>query len=92
MAVGSSLEKTPAGKGSPLSLPAQPEGPRLGEDQPSAPRGPEDGGLDMVGPRSVSEHPTLKQDSPVTMVRGGGGVGEEKGEMRGREGERRKER
>ncbi|XP_041859245.1 ubiquitin carboxyl-terminal hydrolase 19 isoform X2 [Melanotaenia boesemani] len=61
------------------SLPAKEEPPRVGEDTPKAPkaspRGVEDGGLDTVAPRTVSEHvaitkpePTVTMPKPTCMV------------------------
>lgn len=50
------------------SLPAKQEPPRVGEETPKAPKVPprvEDGGLDSVAPRTVSEHVAIAKTEPV---------------------------
>ncbi|KAM4562781.1 ubiquitin carboxyl-terminal hydrolase 19 isoform 1-T1 [Odontesthes bonariensis] len=72
------MEKSQPGS-SQHSLPTKEEPPRVGEDTPKAPkaspRGVEDGGLDTVAPRTVSEHvaitkpePTVTTPKPTCMV------------------------
>uniref|UniRef100_UPI0037E903F6 ubiquitin carboxyl-terminal hydrolase 19 isoform X4 n=1 Tax=Semicossyphus pulcher TaxID=241346 RepID=UPI0037E903F6 len=71
------LEKSQPGS-SQHSLPAKEEPPRVGEEKPKAPKASprvEDGGLDAVAPRSVSEHvsitkpePTVTTPKPTCMV------------------------
>ncbi|XP_069564463.1 ubiquitin carboxyl-terminal hydrolase 19 isoform X2 [Brachyistius frenatus] len=71
------MEKSQPGS-SQHSLPAKEEPPRVGEEKPKTPKGSprvEDGGLDTVGPRSVSEHvaitkpePTVTTPKPTCMV------------------------
>lgn len=74
MAVPSSpacMEKSQPGS-SQHSLPAKQEPPRVGEEKPKAPKASsrlEDGGLDTVAPRSVSEHVAITKPEPtVTAV------------------------
>lgn len=64
----SSLDKSQPGS-SQHTLPAKEE-PRAGEEKPKTPRTSEEGGLDAVAPRTVSEHVPIKQESAVTAVRG----------------------
>ncbi|CAK6955163.1 ubiquitin carboxyl-terminal hydrolase 19 isoform X2 [Scomber scombrus] len=50
------------------SLPAKDEPPRVGEEKPKAPKTSprvEDGGLDTVGPRTVSEHVAITKSEPA---------------------------
>lgn len=58
--------------GSSHSLPAKEEPPRVGEEKPKAPKAAprvEDGGLDTVAPRAVSEHVAITKPEPaVTAV------------------------
>ncbi|XP_026187907.1 ubiquitin carboxyl-terminal hydrolase 19 isoform X3 [Mastacembelus armatus] len=71
------MEKSQPGS-SQHSLPAKEEPPRLGEEKPKAPKASsrvEDGGLDTVAPRTVSEHvaipkpePTVTTPKPTCMV------------------------
>ncbi|XP_041654745.1 ubiquitin carboxyl-terminal hydrolase 19 isoform X2 [Cheilinus undulatus] len=71
------LEKSQPGS-SQHSLPAKEEPPRVGEEKPKTPKASsrvEDGGLDAVAPRSVSEHvsitkpePTVTTPKPTCMV------------------------
>ncbi|XP_070694914.1 ubiquitin carboxyl-terminal hydrolase 19 isoform X2 [Pempheris klunzingeri] len=71
------MEKSQPGS-SQHSLPAKEEPPRVGEDKPKAPKASprvEDGGLDTVAPRTVSEHvsitktePTVTTPKPTCMV------------------------
>lgn len=60
------------------SLPAKQEPPRVGEEVPKPPKAPprvEDGGLDNVVPRTVSEHMALAKTEPVvTTVSWNGGT------------------
>lgn len=74
MAVPSSpacMEKSQPGS-SQHSLPAKEEPPRVGEEKPKAPKASsrvEDGGLETVAPRTVSEHvPITKTEPTVTTV------------------------
>ncbi|XP_071783636.1 ubiquitin carboxyl-terminal hydrolase 19 isoform X2 [Centroberyx gerrardi] len=72
-----SMEKSQPGS-SQHSLPAKEEPPRVGEEKPKAPKASsrvEDGGLDTVAPRGVSEHvpitkpePTVTTPKPTCMV------------------------
>ncbi|KAF7664762.1 hypothetical protein LDENG_00165470 [Lucifuga dentata] len=71
------MEKSQPGS-SQHNLPAKEEPPRVGEEKPKAPKASprvEDGGLDTVAPRSVSEHvaitkpePTVTMPKPTCMV------------------------
>lgn len=65
------MEKSQPGS-SQHSLPAKEEPPRVGEEKPKAPKASsrvEDGGLDTVAPRTVSEHVTITKTEPaVTTV------------------------
>ncbi|XP_051805775.1 ubiquitin carboxyl-terminal hydrolase 19 isoform X2 [Acanthochromis polyacanthus] len=71
------MEKSQPGS-SQHSLPAKEEPPRVGEEKPKAPKASprvEDGGLDTVAPRTVSEHvaitkpePTVTAPKPTCMV------------------------
>ncbi|XP_070767136.1 ubiquitin carboxyl-terminal hydrolase 19 isoform X2 [Enoplosus armatus] len=71
------MEKSQPGS-SQHSLPAKEEPPRVGEEKPKAPKASprvEDGGLDTVAPRTVSEHvaitkpePTVTTPKPTCMV------------------------
>uniref|UniRef100_A0AAX7W6E3 ubiquitinyl hydrolase 1 n=1 Tax=Astatotilapia calliptera TaxID=8154 RepID=A0AAX7W6E3_ASTCA len=68
------MEKSQPGS-SQHNLPAKEEPPRVGEEKPKAPTRVEDGGLDSVAPRTVSEHvaitkpePTVTMPKPTCMV------------------------
>ncbi|XP_012778509.2 ubiquitin carboxyl-terminal hydrolase 19 isoform X1 [Maylandia zebra] len=71
------MEKSQPGS-SQHNLPAKEEPPRVGEEKPKTPKAPtrvEDGGLDSVAPRTVSEHvaitkpePTVTMPKPTCMV------------------------
>ncbi|GLD45652.1 ubiquitin carboxyl-terminal hydrolase 19 isoform X4 [Lates japonicus] len=71
------MEKSQPGS-SQHSLPAKEEPPRVGEEKPKAPKASsrvDDGGLDTVAPRTVSEHvaitkpePTVTTPKPTCMV------------------------
>lgn len=54
------------------SLPAKEEPPRVGDEKPKTPKASsrvEDGGLDTVAPRTVSEHVAITKPEPtVTAV------------------------
>lgn len=67
------MEKSQPGS-SQHNLPAKEEPPRVGEEKPKTPKAPtrvEDGGLDSVAPRTVSEHVAITKPEPtVTMVNG----------------------
>lgn len=63
----SSLDKNQPGS-SQHALPAKEE-PRAGEEKPKSSRAPEDGTLDAVVPRSVSDHVPIKQEPAITTVR-----------------------
>ncbi|XP_054466021.1 ubiquitin carboxyl-terminal hydrolase 19 isoform X2 [Anoplopoma fimbria] len=73
----SCMEKSQPGS-SQHSLPAKDESPRVGEEKPKPPKAStrvEDGGLDTVAPRTVSEHvaitkpePTVTAPKPTCMV------------------------
>lgn len=63
----SSIDKSQPGS-SQHALPAKEE-PRAGEEKPKASRTPEDGTLDAVVPRSVSDHVPIKQEPAITTVR-----------------------
>lgn len=73
----SCMEKSQPGS-SQHSLPAKEEPPRVGEEKPKPPKASsrgDDGGLDTVGPRTVSEHvaitkpePTVTTPKPTCMV------------------------
>uniref|UniRef100_A0A673CKS2 ubiquitinyl hydrolase 1 n=1 Tax=Sphaeramia orbicularis TaxID=375764 RepID=A0A673CKS2_9TELE len=61
------MEKSQPGS-SQHSLPAKEEPPRVGEEKPKAPKASprvEDGGLDTVAPRSVSEHVAITKTEPA---------------------------
>uniref|UniRef100_A0A672ITH9 ubiquitinyl hydrolase 1 n=1 Tax=Salarias fasciatus TaxID=181472 RepID=A0A672ITH9_SALFA len=61
------MEKSQPGS-SQHSLPAKEEPPRVAEDKPKAPKAPprvEDGGLDAVAPRGVSEHVAIGKPDPA---------------------------
>ncbi|XP_027144152.1 ubiquitin carboxyl-terminal hydrolase 19 isoform X2 [Larimichthys crocea] len=61
------MEKSQPGS-SQHSLPAKEEPPRVGEEKPKAPKASsrvEDGGLDTVAPRTVSEHVTITKTEPA---------------------------
>uniref|UniRef100_A0A3Q3VQV9 ubiquitinyl hydrolase 1 n=1 Tax=Mola mola TaxID=94237 RepID=A0A3Q3VQV9_MOLML len=61
------MEKSQPGS-SQHSLPAKQEPPRVGEEKPKAPKASsrlEDGGLDTVAPRSVSEHVAITKPEPT---------------------------
>ncbi|XP_053498623.1 ubiquitin carboxyl-terminal hydrolase 19 isoform X1 [Ictalurus furcatus] len=60
----SSLDKNQPGS-SQHALPAKEE-PRAGEEKPKSSRAPEDGTLDAVVPRSVSDHVPIKQEPAIT--------------------------
>ncbi|MCI4387388.1 hypothetical protein PGIGA_G00073690 [Pangasianodon gigas] len=60
----SSLDKSQPGS-SQHALPAKEE-PRAGEEKPKSSRAPEDGTLDAVVPRSVSDHVPIKQEPAIT--------------------------
>lgn len=65
------MEKSQPGS-SQHSLPAKEEPPRVGEEKPKPPKASsrvEDGGMDTVAPRSVSEHVAITKPEPtVTTV------------------------
>lgn len=70
------MEKSQPGS-SQHNLTAKEEPLRVGEEKPKAPKAPkastrvEDGGLDSVTPRTVSEHVAINKPEPtVTMVNG----------------------
>lgn len=53
------------------SLPAKQEPPRVGEETPKAPKATprvEDGGLDSMAPRAVTEHVAIAKAEPVVTV------------------------
>uniref|UniRef100_A0AAQ5YEU5 ubiquitinyl hydrolase 1 n=1 Tax=Amphiprion ocellaris TaxID=80972 RepID=A0AAQ5YEU5_AMPOC len=61
------MEKSQPGS-SQHSLPAKEEPPRVGEEKPKAPKASprvEDGGLDTVAPRTVSEHVAITKPEPL---------------------------
>uniref|UniRef100_A0A3P8TJ48 ubiquitinyl hydrolase 1 n=1 Tax=Amphiprion percula TaxID=161767 RepID=A0A3P8TJ48_AMPPE len=61
------MEKSQPGS-SQHSLPAKEEPPRVGEEKPKAPKASprvEDGGLDTVAPRTVSEHVAITKPEPA---------------------------
>ncbi|XP_008286469.1 ubiquitin carboxyl-terminal hydrolase 19 isoform X2 [Stegastes partitus] len=61
------MEKSQPGS-SQHSLPAKEEPPRVGEEKPKAPKASprvEDGGLDTVAPRGVSEHVAITKQEPA---------------------------
>uniref|UniRef100_A0A8C2Z4H0 ubiquitinyl hydrolase 1 n=1 Tax=Cyclopterus lumpus TaxID=8103 RepID=A0A8C2Z4H0_CYCLU len=63
----SCMEKSQPGS-SQHSLPAKEEPPRVGEEKPKPPKASsrvEDGGLDTVAPRSVSEHVAITKPEPT---------------------------
>lgn len=62
----SSLDKSQPGS-SQHALPAKEE-PRAGEEKPKSSRAPEDGTLDAVVPRSLSDHVPIKQEPAITTV------------------------
>ncbi|XP_042266409.1 ubiquitin carboxyl-terminal hydrolase 19 isoform X3 [Thunnus maccoyii] len=64
------MEKSQPGS-SQHSLPAKDEPPRVGEEKPKAPKASsrvEDGGLDTVAPRTVSEHVAITKPEPTVTV------------------------
>ncbi|KAM4610779.1 ubiquitin carboxyl-terminal hydrolase 19 isoform 2-T3 [Polymixia lowei] len=65
-----SMEKSQPGS-SQHSLPAKEEPPRVGEEKPKAPKASsrvEDGGLDTVAPRSISEHVPITKPEPAVSL------------------------
>lgn len=62
----SSLDKSQPGS-SQHALPAKEE-PRAGEEKPKSSRAPEDGTMDAVVPRSLSDHAPIKPEPAITTV------------------------
>uniref|UniRef100_A0AAX7T4Q6 ubiquitinyl hydrolase 1 n=1 Tax=Astatotilapia calliptera TaxID=8154 RepID=A0AAX7T4Q6_ASTCA len=60
------MEKSQPGS-SQHNLPAKEEPPRVGEEKPKAPTRVEDGGLDSVAPRTVSEHVAITKPEPTLL-------------------------